>query len=468
MTNTKKQETKRIGKSLYMDISFLGPLIFFLFRIPITDIIGNEGNGYFAFSWELYTVLGLFFGHCFSSTISEMVRKRVRKNQYHNSSSVLTTSLILGIAASLLGCVIFYFVSDVLLGFLSMKLSGICFRLLGILLIFSSLSGIFCGYFEGIGTNVPTTFSKIIKGFISGTGALIFTTAFTKYGSKVGALLYNNQYKPAFGATGIVAGCICGTIFSLIFLIVINMIYQVPLKQLLKKDTLAEQESIIRVFKEMSKLFLITFFEIAFFNVFRIVNMWLYIKSTVLTDSKDKIVQYLGSYHGKVLVFTTCIILLIFIFTGRNIRKIQKNYCRNNLTNCWNLFCEDTKQLLMLTLPVAIILAVFGKNIFTFLYKSAGNIEITMLQIGCINIILVSFAVYLYRILKKLDMKMFLILIPMIAFIIQTLVMSFIVKLPTVGALSLIISETIFWLLIVSMELLLSIKTLKPRANINN
>ena len=360
MTNTKKQETKRIGKSLYMDISFLGPLIFFLFRIPITKIIGNEGNGYFAFSWELYTVLGLFFGHCFSSTISEMVRKRVRKNQYHNSSSVLTTSLILGIAASFLGCVIFYFVSDVLLGFLSMKLSGICFRLLGILLIFSSLSGIFCGYFEGIGTNVPTTFSKIIKGFISGTGALIFTTAFTKYGSKVGALLYNNQYKPAFGATGIVAGCICGTIFSLIFLIVINMIYQVPLKQLLKKDTLAEQESIIRVFKEMSKLFLITFFEIAFFNVFRIVNMWLYIKSTVLTDSKDKIVQYLGSYHGKVLVFTTCIILLIFIFTGRNIRKIQKNYRRNDLTNCWNLFCEDTKQLLMLALPVAIILAVFA------------------------------------------------------------------------------------------------------------
>ena len=95
MTNTKKQETKRIGKSLYMDISFLGPLIFFLFRIQITNIIGNEGNGYFAFSWELYTVLGLFFGHCFSSTISEMVRKRVRKNQYHNSSSVLTTSLIL-------------------------------------------------------------------------------------------------------------------------------------------------------------------------------------------------------------------------------------------------------------------------------------------------------------------------------------------------------------------------------------
>lgn len=468
MTNTKKQETKGVGKSLYMDLSFLGPLIFLLFRIPITNIVGNEGNGYFAFSWELYTVLGLLFGHCLSSIVSEMIRKRVRKKQYHNSSSVLTASLILGIIASVLGCIIFYFISDILLGFLSIKLAGISFKLLGILLISGTVSGIFSGYFEGIGTNVPTVFSKIINGFISGTGALIFTSALIKYGSKVSALLYNPQYKPAFGAAGIVAGCICGTIFSLLFLIVINLLYQVPLKQLLKKESFTEPEPVINIFKEMSKLFLITFLEIAFFNIFRIVNIWLYIKTTVLTDSKDKIVQYLGSYHGKVLVFTTCIILLILIFTGRNIRKIQKNYRRNNLTNCWNLFCEDTKQLLTLTLPTAIIIAIFGKNVFTFFYKSAGNIEITMLQIGSINIILVSFAVYMYRILKKLDTKMFLILIPMIAFLIQTLVMSFIVKLPNVGALSLIISEIIFWLLIVSMELLLSIKTLKPRANVNN
>ena len=469
MTNTKKHETKSTGKSLYIDLSFLGPLIFFLFRIPITNIIGNEGNGYFAFSWELYTVLGLFFGHCISSTVSEMVRKRVRKNQYRNSSNVFTISLILGIITSVLGCIIFYFCSDITLSYFSMKLSGISFKLLGVLLVFSSLTGIFCGYFEGIGTNVPTIFSKIIKGFISGTGALIFTSALTKYGSKVGALLYNAQYKPAFGATGIVAGCVCGTIFSLLFLIVINLIYQVPLKQLLKKEaSTTEQESAVKIFKEMSKLFLIIFLEIAFFNIFRIVNMWLYIKTTILTDTKDKIVQYLGSYHGKVLVLTTCIILIIFIFTGRNIRKIHKSYRRNNFTNCWNFFCEDAKQLLLLTLPPVIIVAIFGKNIFTLLYKTAGNVEITMLQIGSINIILVSFAIYMYRLLRKLDMKLSLTIIPMIAFVIQTLVMSFIVKLPTMGALSLIVAELIFWLLVASMELLLCVKILKPNINDKN
>lgn len=461
MTNDKKKGIKKSGKTLYLDLSFLGTLIFFLFRIPITNIVGNEGNGYFAFSWELYTVLGLFFGHCLSYTVSEMVRKRVRKNQYHNSRSVLTASLILGFILSVIGLLTSYFISDLLLSPISMKLSGISFRLLGILLIFNSLSGIFCGYFEGTGTKVPTSFSKIIEGFVAGTGALIFTSMLSKYGTKVGDLLFNEQYKPAFGATGIVAGCICGTIFSLLFLLVINLMYQTPLKQLLKKESAVGAESVGKMFKELGKMFFITFLEIVFFNIFRIINMWFYIKATLLTDTKDKIVQYLGSYHGKVLVLTTIVVLLILIFTGRNIRKINKYYYRNELGHCWKYFGSDIKQLIMISLPAAIALAVLAKNIFTLLYKSAGNIEVTMLQIGSINIILVTLAIYMYRILRKFDLKVFLILIPLIAFIIQTIAVSFIVKIPTIGALSLIISEVIFWLLVASMELLLCVKTLK-------
>ena len=84
-----------------------------------------------------------------------------------------------------------------------------------------------------------------------------------------------------------------------------------------------------------------------------------------------------------------------------------------------------------------------------------------MLQIGSINIVLITLAIYMYRILRKLDLKVFLILIPVISFIIQTLAMSFMVKIPTIGALSLIISEMIFWLLTASMEALLCVKALK-------
>ena len=54
MTNvTNKENNKR--RQLSWDLSFTGLLILLLFRIPLTNIIGNEGNGYYFISFEIFT-----------------------------------------------------------------------------------------------------------------------------------------------------------------------------------------------------------------------------------------------------------------------------------------------------------------------------------------------------------------------------------------------------------------------------
>ena len=89
-------------------------------------------------------------------------------------------------------------------------------------------------------------------------------------------------------------------------------------------------------YEKSGNIFIICHFSLAnhpriVYNIFRIVNMWFYIKATLATDAKDKIVQYLGSYHGKVLVIIGIMVLIILIFTGKNIRKIYKSYHRNEI-----------------------------------------------------------------------------------------------------------------------------------------
>lgn len=461
MTNEKKQISKNTNKGLYLDLSYAGMLIFFLFRIPLTNIIGNEGNGYFSVAWEIYTLFGLLFGHGIYNIIKDMVKIRIRKTQYRNSSKVLSASLIISFIFSLIGSVIIYFYSNILLSSLSMKLSGISLRLLGILLILSSISGVFRGYFEGCGTKIPTSFSKIIEAFISGTGAIIFASILYKYGAKVGALLFNMQYEPAFGATGIVAGCICGSIFSFIFLLLVNIVYQRPLKQLIQKEESKSIESPGSIMKEFTKLSFIILLELGFFKLFRLVNIKFYIDTYSNTDAKGKIIQYLGSYHGKILILTGIISLLILSISGRNLKKVEKCYYRNKLNLSWQYFCDDIKQIIIFAVPAIIIFAVFAKNILTFIYKSTGNTEVLMLQIGTINILLVPLAIYIYKLLLNMDFKLLLIIIPLISFILQTIFMGILVKQNNLGALCLIISETIFWFFIVLFELLAIIKTLK-------
>ena len=64
MTNVTKKDNLN-KKQISWDLSFTGLLIFLLFRIPLTNIIGNEGNGYYFVSFEIFTLFYLIFGFCF-------------------------------------------------------------------------------------------------------------------------------------------------------------------------------------------------------------------------------------------------------------------------------------------------------------------------------------------------------------------------------------------------------------------
>lgn len=461
MTKENKGENQNGNRMLYLDLSYVGILIFLIFRIPISNIIGNEGNGYFSVTWEVYSIFGLIFGHSLYHITKEMIRKRIRKKQYKSSAIVLNLSFLLGVLFSVIGGIIIYAVADSLLSELGIKLSAVSFRFIGGLLVFSSLSGVLGGYFEGNGTKVPFSFSKIVEAIISGTGALIFTSILYNYGSKVGELLFNPQFQPAFGAAGITVGCVCGSVFAFVFLLVVNVIYQRPLKQRSQVEDSGMLESVVSLALEYLKITFITLVELVFITSYRMVNMSLYIKAYTNTEGKGKIVQYLGSYHGKVLVITGILILMILSFTGRNIKRIQKSYYKNKLNFGWNYFVNDMRELAVFSIPGVAVVAILAKNLLTVLYDSTGNTEVVMLQIGSINIFLIPLAVYLYKLMRELDFKLINVISPAVAFGVQTFVMWMIVKKENIGALSLIISEVVFWAVIVVIELAVVIKTFK-------
>ena len=56
ITNLKSK--KKLG---FWEISMTAPLIGLFLRIPLANIIGNEGNGYLALNWEIFFLLYIFF-----------------------------------------------------------------------------------------------------------------------------------------------------------------------------------------------------------------------------------------------------------------------------------------------------------------------------------------------------------------------------------------------------------------------
>ena len=468
MIGIKKENKKDIikKKNLNLDLGILSVLLLLLFRIPIANIIGNEGNGYLAFTWELYLVAAIFFGHSFYAIMKDMVRKRIQKNQYRNSVRVLSTGIIFSSVLALIGGGLIFICSDFLFrDFYHLKEAALSLKIFSFHLIISTISGCIRGYFEGIGSRVPTYFSTILESFISGISAILFSYFFTSYGDKVAALLFNQQYKPGFGATGVVCGLLCGSIFSLIFLLIIYRIYQIPFKELLKKDETKVFEKTGHLMKEIFITSAIVILPILFFKGYRLLNLTIYLKGFE-TENLLQGLKYIGSYYGKSIVFVLICSFFILGVTDQNIKRMKKAYTNHRLNLVRRYYIEDIKKLVILSISITILLIFAGEYLLQLIYHSSQKYEIIMLQIASINVIVITIANYGYFLLASLNKNVQITIIFAISFLVQTGMM-FVLQKTKFVTYSLVLAEVIFWLTVMILNSLYLYKVLEFRPGRN-
>ena len=455
------QKDKQNRKHISFDLSFTGLLIYLLFRIPISNIIGSEGNGYYFISFEIFTLFYIIFGFCFHQVTFQLIRKHLKKYSNHTKSTLVTLLMIVTLLSSILGSFLLFISSKWILSFLHMELSILTIRVLCPWMIITSVSGVFRGYFEGCGSKIPTAFSRIIEALIAGSGGIIFTSILYKYGFKVGDLLFNPQYQPAFGASGLVSGLLCGGIFAFIFLFVVYQFYHKYQKQATNNGSLKEVSK-RSLLLEIVKTYFICLFALLFMYSYRFVNMTLYISTLTKQMQEDKIdiniLSLLGSYHGKVLVLIGIPVLVILSFCGNNIPRIRKNYSKCSYSNCWKYTYDDLKQILITSIPVCVIFALISGPMLNFLYGKSNITETNFLKIESLCIIFIPLTIYLYQLIQKLNLKWITLVIPFIAFLGQSILMYLLVNTANVRMLSIVIAEVVFWFLLVLMELLIIMK----------
>lgn len=462
MTNITKKDTNK-RKYVSWNLSFTGLLIFLLFKIPLTNIIGNEGNGYYFVSFEIFTIFYIVFGYCFHQITYGLFRKNIRKYSADSRRCMFTLLFIIGLVLSLAGTLLMTITSKWILSYIHMELSIIGLRILSVFLIISTFSGIFRGYFEACGSQIPTAFSMIIEAIVAGTGSIIFTSLLSKYGTKVGNLLFNAKYQPAFGSSGINCGLLIGSIFSLLFLFIVYQFYQRYQKQTKESSGKTVSKKIICM--DILKMYFICLLPLLFMHTYRLFNMTIYIsalnKQILEENSEINILSVIGSYHGKILVLVGIAILVILSLCGINITKIRKNYNKNSYENCWKYTIDDIKQILYISIPVCALFVVSSEQILTLLYGKANLTEINFLKIESLSIIFIPLSIYLYRIIQKLNLNIALLIIPLCAFAIQCFTMYSLSNSIESRMLSIVIAEVVFWFLIFIMELMIIMKEFK-------
>lgn len=236
---------KSVGKNLIVQGSILAVasivvrLIGILYRIPLTNIVGNEGMGYYGFAFEVYQILVILSTNAVPVAVSKLTAARVARHQYKNAQAIFRCSIIFAAALSgTLALITFVgarWISIFMFGGIVEVAPAL--RVLAPTVFVCAVMGVFRGYTQGLGNMAPTAFSQVVEQLFNAVVSVAAAAILISRGA-------------AFGAAGGTLGTLMGAVSSLVFLYLVYSSYRPQLTRRMKKDPtkkLLEDKQIYRM-----------------------------------------------------------------------------------------------------------------------------------------------------------------------------------------------------------------------------
>lgn len=190
--------------SAAMISKFLG----FLFKVPLTRMIGAEGFGLYSYPYLIYTAIIALSTFGLPVVLSKLIAEKVALHRYSEANKIFKVTLVFMTIMGILSTFIMYFLARYLAGHIWPTRALI--PLMGLLFapFFVAILSVFRGYFQGMQMMYAYSISQIAESF----------TRFV-IGLYLAKLLLDRgvEYAAAGGSFGATAGAIIGCITLLIF-----------------------------------------------------------------------------------------------------------------------------------------------------------------------------------------------------------------------------------------------------------
>ncbi len=156
-------------------------IIGLVFKIPLTNMLDNEGMGYFNTAYQIYTWLYMLSTAGVPVALSMMISEYHAKGQIANEKKLLRLTLTFFSLIGLIGSVLMLLFSKNLAAFISADKAFLCILAISPALFFVCISSTIRGYFQGRRNMVPTAVSEIIESSLKlGIGILLGVYALKK------------------------------------------------------------------------------------------------------------------------------------------------------------------------------------------------------------------------------------------------------------------------------------------------
>ncbi len=212
-----------------------------IFRIPLGNIIGDTGMGYFQTAYPIYVFLLVFSTNGAPAAISKMVSERIALGHDGEAHRVFKISFILMLALGVVASTfIFVFARPLVEGFGN---PGAYYAMVAIspALLFVPIMAVFRGYFQGLQQMEPTAVSQLVEQAVRVAIGLTLAVVLLSKGLEI-------------AAAGATFGTSVGPVAGVAILIIIYLIKRKKLKVDISKANQEDRESGKRILATLTKI----------------------------------------------------------------------------------------------------------------------------------------------------------------------------------------------------------------------
>lgn len=377
----------------------LSRVIGLLYRSPLFQIIGDEGNGYYGTAYAIYSMILMIATYSIPTAVSKIISGKLALGEYRNARRVFKCAFIYVVSAGLVAGILTFAFAPVLVK--EQPNAILSLQILAPTIFLSGFLAIYRGYLQAYKTMIPTSISQIIEqianAVVSVLAAHLMSRPFAPGTSE------HAKYGAAGSAMGTGAGVLCGIIYILIA-------YAGRRKEIMETvetDVSSNVESYGKLFRQIVMIVTPIIIAAFVYNITTTVDMKIFY-NVLNSKNVDRVesANLYGIFSGQYMVLINLPVSIASAVGTTLIPNISGAFTKGDKEETNHVYNQSMSITMMVTIPCAVGIGVLSEPIITLLFRGADPLVFKALTAGCISVVFYSLSTLTNSILQGIGKVM--------------------------------------------------------------
>ena len=328
------------------------------------------------------------------TAVSKLVSARLAAGQKRNSVRVFRCSMVFAVVVGIVITAAVFFGADAISVYaMKSPLSVYALKMLAPGLFLVAVMAVIRGYFQGLGSMMPTAVSQIIeqliRAVISIAGAGIFVDMGTRAGEKAGEELLG----PAYGAAGATLGTVLGALIALVFLFFVVWAYRGKMNRQYRTDRSGKEDSYRHILKVLVLTAVPILFSTAIYNINQILDLTIF---NHIMDAQgyveEEYMALQGIYSGKYDTLVNVPLSIPWALCSSVVPSLTAAVATRSRKLVHEKIDQTLRLTMVITIPCGVGFLVLASPLMVLLYNDASKTPAYLLMLGSVVVVLYAWS----------------------------------------------------------------------------